>query len=212
MDILKKISESLQLGDDVKVSVLTKEALEEKIPPKEILDNSLISSMNIIGNKYKVHEIFLPEVLLAAKAMYAGMDVLKPMFIQEGIPTIGKVVIGSVQGDLHDIGKNLVGIMLKGAGFGVIDLGNNVPPEKFVETAKQENASVIGMSALLTTTMPVMKKVVELLRKEGLRGRIRTIIGGAPVSEAFARAIGADAYGYDSANAVDVVKKLTRRH
>lgn len=211
MDILYKISENLQSGDDAKVSALTKEALEGKIPPKEILDKGLISGMNIIGEKYKVHEIFLPEVLLAAKAMYAGMDVLKPMFIKEGIPTIGKVVIGSVQGDLHDIGKNLVGIMLKGAGFEVIDLGNNVPPNQFVETAKRENATVIGMSALLTTTMPVMKKVVDLLRKEGLRGRIKTIIGGAPVSDAFAKEIGADAYSYDSANAVAVVKRLVRK-
>jgi 5-methyltetrahydrofolate--homocysteine methyltransferase len=208
MDILKEISECLQEGDDEKVSLLTRQAIEEKIPPKEILESSLIGGMNIIGEKYKAHEIFLPQVLLAAKAMYAGMDLLKPMFIKGGMPTMGKVVIGSVQGDLHDIGKNLVGIMLKGAGFEVINLGNNVPPEKFVETAKKENASVIGMSALLTTTMPVMKKTVDLLKKRRLEGRIKVIIGGAPVSEEFAQRIGADAYGYDSTNAVESVKKL----
>ncbi len=208
MDILKEISEYLQQGNNEKVSALTRKAIEEKFPAKEILDNCLIRGMNIIGEKYRVHEIFLPDVLLAAKAMYAGMDVLKPHFLKEGIPTIGKVVMGSVQGDLHDIGKNLVCIMLRGAGFEVIDLGNNVPPEKFVQTARQENATVIGMSALLTTTMLVMKRVVELVREQGLCASIKTIIGGAPVSEEFAREIGADAYGYDSANAVETVKKL----
>ena len=208
MDILKEISECLQQGDDEKVSLLTRQAIEEKIPPREILDKSLIGGMNIIGEKYKAHEIFLPQVLLAAKAMYAGMDLLKPMFIKGEMPTMGRVIIGSVQGDLHDIGKNLVGIMLKGAGFEVIDLGNNVSPEKFVETAKKENASVIGMSALLTTTMPVMQRTVDLLKEEGLGGKIKIIIGGAPVSEEFAQRIGADAYGYDSTNAVESVKKL----
>jgi 5-methyltetrahydrofolate--homocysteine methyltransferase len=199
MDILTEISERLQQGDDESVSVLTKRAMEEKIPPKKILDRGLIGGMNIIGDKYKSREIFLPQVLLAAKAMYAGMDLLRPTFISGGMPTAGKVVMGSVQGDLHDIGKNLVGIMLKGAGFEVIDLGNNVPPERFVETAREENAQVIGMSALLTTTMPVMKGTVDLLKEKGLSGSIRTVIGGAPVSEEFARRIGADAYGYDSA-------------
>jgi len=210
MDILKEISEYLQQGDNERVSPLTKRAVEEEIPPKEILDKALIAGMNIIGEKYRDHEIFLPDVLLAAKAMYAGMDVLKPLFIKEGIPSIGKVVIGTVHGDLHDVGKNLVGIMLKGAGFEVIDLGNNVPPEKFIETAKEENAAVIGMSALLTTTMQVMRRVVELLKEEGLSDRIKTIIGGAPVSVEFAQEIGADAYGYDSSNAVECVKNLIK--
>lgn len=210
MDLVKEILENLQHGDDEKVTALTKKALEEKIQPKDILDKGLIAGMNIIGEKYKTHEIFLPDVLLAAKAMHAGMDLLKPLFIQEGIPTIGKVIIGSVHGDLHDIGKNLVGIMLKGAGFEVIDLGNNVPPEKFIEIAQQVNAAVIGMSALLTTTMPVMKRVVDLLKEKGLSARIKIIIGGAPVSEEFAQEIGADAYGYDSVNAVETVKKLIR--
>jgi 5-methyltetrahydrofolate--homocysteine methyltransferase len=211
MDILKEISECLQRGDDEKVSVLTRQAIEEKISPREILYKGLIGGMNIIGERYKAHEIFLPQVLLAAKAMYAGMDILKPMFIKEGMPTLGKVVLGSVQGDLHDIGKNLVGIMLKGAGFEVIDLGNNVSPERFVETAKNENAAVIGMSALLTTTMPVMQRTVDILKREGLVGKIKTIIGGAPVSEEFAQKIGADGYGYDSANAVEKIKELVRK-
>ena len=210
MDRLKEISENLQQGDDKMVSELTKKAIEEKISPKEILYQGLIAGMNKIGEKYRAHEIFLPDVLLAAKAMYAGMDILKPLFIKEGIPTIGKVIIGTVHGDLHDIGKNLVGIMLKGAGYEVIDLGNNVPPEKFIEVAKEKNAAVIGLSALLTTTMPVMKRVVELLKEKGLSERIKVIIGGAPVSEEFAREIEADAYGYDSASAVETVKRLMR--
>jgi 5-methyltetrahydrofolate--homocysteine methyltransferase len=208
MEILNEISERLQQGDGEKVSKLIRQAVEQKVPPKRILDECLIGGMNIIGEKYKAHEIFLPQVLLAAKAMYAGMDVLRPLFLKEGMPAVGKVVIGTVQGDLHDIGKNLVGIMLKGAGFEVIDLGNDVPPEKFVEAARTEGASIIGMSALLTTTMPVMKRTLELLKEKGLIGKVRTIIGGAPVSEEFARQIGADGYGYDSTNAVECVKRL----
>lgn len=210
MDILKEITISLGQGDDEKVSALTRKGIEEGIPPKEILNKGLIGGMDIVGEKYKSHEIFLPQVLLSAKAMYAGMDLLKPLFIKEGMPNLGKVVIGSVQGDLHDIGKNLVGIMLKGAGFEVINLGNNVPPEKFVETAKKEKAAIIGMSALLTTTMPVMKTVVDLLKESGIGGRVRTIIGGAPVTEEFAQRIGADAYGYDSSKAVECVRKLVK--
>ncbi|MGB7063024.1 MAG: corrinoid protein [Candidatus Zixiibacteriota bacterium] len=208
MEILNEISERLQQGDGEKVSELTRQAVEQKVPPKRILDEGLIGGMNIIGERYKAHKIFLPQVLLAAKAMYAGMDVLRPLFLKEGMPAVGKVVIGSVQGDLHDIGKNLVGIMLKGAGFEVIDLGSDVSPEKFVEAARTKGASIIGMSALLTTTMPVMKRAVELLKEKGLSGKIRTIIGGAPVSKEFAQKIGADAYGYDSTNAVESVKRL----
>jgi 5-methyltetrahydrofolate--homocysteine methyltransferase len=210
MEILNEISERLQQGDGEKVSELTRQAVEQKVSPKTILDEGLIGGMNIIGERYKAHEIFLPQVLLAAKAMYAGMDLLRPLFVKEGMPSVGKVVIGSVQGDLHDIGKNLVGIMLKGAGFEVIDLGNDVPPEKFVEAARTEGASIIGMSALLTTTMPVMKRTVDLLEEKGLRSKIRIIIGGAPVSEEFAQQIGADGYGYDSTNAVESVKRLVR--
>ncbi len=187
---------------------LTNEAIAEGIPAKEILDNGLIAGMDIIGEQFRKHEIFLPEVLLAARAMYAGMDQLKPLFAKEGIPSIGKVVLGTVQGDLHDIGKNLVGIMLKGAGFNIIDLGKDVPPEEFVETAVREGAEVIGMSTLLTTTTPMMTQVIELLKEKGLDSTIKTIVGGAPVSEELARDIGADSYGYDAASAVDRVKEL----
>jgi 5-methyltetrahydrofolate--homocysteine methyltransferase len=164
--------------------------------------------MNVVGELFRRHEIFLPEVLLAARAMQRGIDLLKPLMIGEGIPAVGKVVIGTAHGDLHDIGKNLVGIMLKGAGIEVIDLGNDVSAERFVDAAVEAGAPVIGISALLTTTMSSMKGVVDLLRERGLAGKIRTIIGGAPVSKDFADEIGADAYGYDAANAVEQVKSL----
>ncbi len=209
MEILNQISQHLQMGDDTKVAELTKSALDQHKSPLEILNDGLIAGMNIIGDQFRAHEIFLPDVLLAAKAMYAGMDLLKPMLIEEGIPSRGKVVIGSVQGDLHDIGKNLVGIMLKGAGYEVIDLGNDVAPEKFVDTAKGNNARIIGMSALLTTTMTVMKQVVDIIKREELSGQIKTIIGGAPVSKAFADEIGADEYGYDVGHAVERIKAMT---
>ena len=208
MEIMKQIAQCLEAGDDAGVPPLVRQALAEGVAAKTILDDGLITGMNTVGEKFRVHDIFLPDVLLAAKAMYAGMDVLKPLLINAGIASRGRVVIGSVQGDLHDIGKNLVGIMLKGAGFEVIDLGNDVAAEKFVAAAKDHDALVIGMSALLTTTMPVMREVVDLLKTENLCGRIKTIIGGAPVSQGYADEIGADAYGYDCAQAVAGVKKL----
>jgi 5-methyltetrahydrofolate--homocysteine methyltransferase len=211
MELLHEISTSLQTGDDSKVYELTVKAVEEGIPPKTILDDGLIAGMNVIGEQFRKHEIFLPDVLLAARAMYAGLDHIKPLFLKEGISSIGKVVLGTVQGDLHDIGKNLVGIMLRGAGFDIIDLGKDVAPETFIETAEREEAALIGMSTLLTTTTPVMSRVIELLNKRGLDGQIHTIVGGAPVSEELAREIGADSYGYDAANAVEVVKTLLGR-
>ncbi len=208
MDYLNEISKQLQLGNDEKVFELTKEAIENNVDPKSILDDGLISGMNIIGEQFRIHEIFLPDVLLAAKAMYSGMELLKPHFTKDGIPTIGKIVIGTVHGDLHDLGKNLVGIMLKGAGFEVIDLGKDVPPKKFIETADKENADLIGMSALLTTTLPTMKEVTHLLKEYNLNGKIKTIIGGAPVTKEYAMEIGADAYGYDAANSVIIAKEI----
>jgi len=208
MDIARQIAESLIRGDDQKVAELTRVAVEQGTPPKHILDTALIGAMAVVGERFKAHEIFLPDVLLAAKAMYAGMDVLKPLMVKDDVPLLGRIIMGTVQGDLHDIGKNLVGIMLRGAGFEVVDLGNDVPPTRFVDTALAQDASIIGMSALLTTTMPVMGKVVKLIRERGLHGRVKTIVGGAPVSETFAREIGADAYGFDAASAVDCVKSL----
>lgn len=208
MSVLAQITENVLAGDDENVSHLTLQAIAAGLPPKQILDDGLIAGMTAVGVKFKCQEVYLPDVLMAAQAMNAGLEHLKPLLIKEGIPSLGKVVLGSVQGDLHDIGKNLVGVMLKGAGFEVIDLGNDVAPERFVQTAQEHGAPVIGMSALLTTTMPGMGKVVGLLRTQGLNGRIKTIVGGAPVTEKFAREIGADAYGFDAANAVERVKTL----
>jgi 5-methyltetrahydrofolate--homocysteine methyltransferase len=211
MELLKQISECLQRGEEEKIAELTQEAIDQNLPVQQILDDGLIAGMTAVGNKFKIHEIFLPDVLLAAKAMYVGMDLLKPLLIEEDIPSRGKIVLGTVQGDLHDIGKNLVGIMLKGAGFEVIDLGNDVSARKFVDTAETESAPIIGLSALLTTTMPVMKEVVELVRERGLSEKINIVIGGAPITEQYARDIGADAYGFDGVNAVDCVVGLMQR-
>lgn len=210
MELLDQLKDSLQKGDSEQVSRLTRQGVDDKIDVKTILDDGLIAGMNIVGTKFKEHEIFLPDVLLAAKAMYAGMDILKPLMIKEGIPTVGKVVIGTVHGDLHDIGKNLVGIMLKGAGFEVIDLGRDVPAEKFIGAAVESDAKVIGMSALLTTTMPVMKRVIELAKERGIYDTVKIIVGGAPLSEEYAEQIGAHAYCYDGINAVDRVKEFVK--
>jgi 5-methyltetrahydrofolate--homocysteine methyltransferase len=208
MEILSEISKQLEAGNDDKVYELTNDAIGSKIDPKIILNDGLISGMNVIGEQFRKHEIFLPDVLMAAKAMYAGMELLKPHFIKDGIPTLGKIVIGTVKGDLHDLGKTLVGIMLKGAGFEVIDLGKDVPPEKFIKTAIDESAQLIGMSALLTTTLPVMQEVIHLLKQNNLNSKIKTIIGGAPVSKEYAEQIGADAFAFDASNSVIIAKEL----
>jgi len=196
MEILVRIAESLEKGNPDEVLSLTKEAMAEKISAVTILNEGLIAGMGVVGRKF------------AAKAMYAGMEELKPLLVEEKAPTRGKVVLGSIQGDLHNIGKNLVGIMLKGAGYDVIDLGHDVSPEDFVDTAVKEGAQLIGMSALLTTTMANMRKTVGLLKERGLDGKVLVIVGGAPLSEDFAESIGADAYAFDAASAVDRVNEL----
>jgi len=208
MDIFQQIGDSLQNGDTDGVQTLVRSALDTGVKPLEILNSGLIPGMNRVGEKFRAHEIFLPDVLLAARAMHCGIDLLKPLMIKEGIPNLGKIVIGTVRGDLHDIGKNLVAILLKGAGFEIIDLGHDVPPEKFIKTAMSEKANIIGMSALLTTTMPVMKKVVDLARAEGIYGKVRIMIGGAPVTAEYARQIGADAYCFDGMKAVDTARQF----
>jgi 5-methyltetrahydrofolate--homocysteine methyltransferase len=211
MDTRRQLSEALQAGDPDRVAALTREAIESGGDPQAILNEGLIAGMALVGEKFKAHEIFLPDVLLAAKAMYAGMDLLRPILIRSDLPTVGRIVIGTVQGDLHDIGKNLVGIMLKGAGFDVLDLGRDVPAERFVAEAEQSHADVIGMSALLTTTMPGMTQVIALAQQRGLRPRTKIIVGGAPLSSDYARQIGADAYCFDCMSAVDCVKRLVGR-
>ena len=208
MEILNEIGQSLIAGDDRRVTELVARAIESEVPTTEILDEGLIGGMNVVGDRFRKHEMFLPEVLLAARAMAAGVDLLKPLLIAEEVPSRGKVVLGSVQGDLHDIGKNLVAIMLEGAGFEVVDLGIDVPAARFVDTAVAENAAVIGVSSLLTTTMAGMRGVVELVEERGLAGKVKVIVGGAPLSAEFARSIGADGFAYDAANAVETVTNL----
>ena len=209
MDVLQQISECLQRGEHDKVADLTRQAIDAGTSAAQILNEGLLAGMDVVGRRFGAHEIFLPEVLLAARAMKAGVDLLEPLLIAEDVPSLGKVVIGTVKGDLHDIGKNLVGIMLEGAGFEVIDLGSDVTAERFVETAESEGATVVGLSALLTTTMTGMKDVVELVRSRGLQDTVKVIVGGAPLTRSFADDIGADAYAFDAANAVERIRELT---
>jgi len=205
---LNAMAENLFNGKADKVKELVQAAVDEGLGPEEILKNGLIKGMNEVGVKFKANEIYVPEVLIAARAMHAGMSILEPLLAEAGIEPIGKIAIGTVKGDLHDIGKNLVVMMLKGAGFKVEDVGIDVPAEKFVQVVKEKNLHLVGLSALLTTTMPSMKDVVEALKKEGLDGTVKTMIGGAPVTQSYADEIGADGYAPDAASAVDKAKEL----
>lgn len=211
MEILEQIGTFVQQGRMKDVAQKAQQALDEGIPARQVLEEGLMSGMAVIGEKFKRDEVYVPEVMIAAHAMNAGIDVLKPALADEGASTaLGKAVIGTVQGDMHDIGKNLVRIMLEGKGIEVIDLGVNVPAEKFVQTAIDEDAKVIVCSALLTTTMPVMADVVKEAEKKGVRDQVKIMIGGAPVTEGFCREIGADRYTDDAASAADVaVEYLT---
>lgn len=208
MNELKEIGENLLNGQAPKVRELTQAALDKGIEIEKILNEGLIAGMMEVGERFKRGEIYLPEVLFAARAMKAGMEVLEPLLLSAGAQPIGKIILGTVKGDVHDVGKNLVGIMLKGAGFEVIDLGVDIAPEKFIDAAKEQGARLIGMSALLGTTIPVMKSTIEALEAAGLKGQIRTMIGGAIVSQSYADKIGADGYAPDAASAVDKAKEL----
>ena len=208
MELLARIADQLDKGQALAVAELTAQAIADDVPAASILNGGLIVGMDVVGEKFRNHQVFLPHVLLAAKAMHAGLDLLKPLLVQQDVPPAGKAVLGTVRGDQHDIGKNLVGIMLEGAGFEVIDLGTDVGPADFLAAAREHGARVIGMSALLTTTMPVMKEVIDLVESEGLKGHLRTVVGGAPVTEQYAREIGADAYAFDGVSAVDRVRDL----
>lgn len=205
-DIINEISELLQKGRAKNVKALVEEALEQGVDPKEILNDGLLAGMMIVGGKFKRNEVFVPEVLVAARAMTAGLTVLEPKLVEVGNEPIGKAVIGTVKGDLHDIGKNLVAMMLKGAGFEIIDVGTDVDADTFIAKAEEANADVICMSALLTTTMPYMKDVIDALNEKGLRDKYVVMVGGAPVTEDFAQQIGADYYTADATTAAEVAK------
>lgn len=207
---LKELSEVLFRGDVLKVKELTQIALREEVEPKEILEQGLIKGMSIVGVKFKNNEIFLPEVLLASRAMYGGLELLQPKLIKSGVKAVGKVIIGTTKGDLHDIGKNLVVMMLKGGGFEVIDLGIDVSPEKFLRASQKYKPDIVGISALLTTTMIGMADVLTILKKAGLRNKIKVMIGGAPVTQEFADEIGAEGYAPDAASAVDKARELLK--
>jgi 5-methyltetrahydrofolate--homocysteine methyltransferase len=208
MVVFENLTESIFQGNESKVREIVEQSIKRNVSVKDILYNGLIESMNMIGVKFKNGEFFIPEVLRAAKAMKAGIEVIRPLFDKSGVEPLGKVVIGTVNGDLHDIGKNLVSMMVEGSGFEVIDIGISAPPEKFVESVKVNGAKLCMMSALLTTTMPAMKTTIEALQKAGLRGMVKTMVGGAPVTQKFANDIGADGYGSNAADAVEVAKKL----
>lgn len=203
---LKALADAVIKGDQGTAVEITKAALSEGTAAKSVLDEGLIAGMDVVGARFKKNEIYIPEVLIAARAMKMAMEVLEPALAKAGVEPIGKLIIGTVQGDLHDIGKNLVAMMLKGAGFEVIDLGVDVSPEKFVEEAKSNGVQLIGMSALLTTTMPGMEKTIKALQDAGVAAKV--MVGGAPVTESFAQKIGAQGFAPDAASAVDTAKSL----
>jgi len=207
-DILEKIASNLYDGQAEEVAELVQKALDQDMPAGEILAGGLIAGMDEVGKDFKAGDLFVPEVLIAARAMRAGMGILRPLLAESGVPSAGKYLIGTVQGDLHDIGKNLVKMMLEGAGFETIDLGTDVQPDVFVDAVREHQPRIVGMSALLTTTMVNMKTIIEALEEAGLRSSIKIMVGGAPVTAAFADEIGADAYAPDAASAVDAARGL----
>ena len=208
MSILTDISENMQRGKAKIVKELVQQAIDRGIPAQQILEEGLLSGMSVIGEKFKNNEIFVPEVLVAARAMNAGSELLKPLLMENGVKASGKVCIGTVRGDLHDNGKNLVKMMMEGKGLEVIDLGVDVAPETYVETAKNQGCQIICCSALLTTTMSVMGDVVKAAEAAGIRDKVKIMIGGAPVTEAFCQQIGADKYTPDGATAADTAVAL----
>ena len=210
MSVLNEISENLQKGKAKIVKELVQQAIDDGISAQEILEQGLLSGMNVIGEKFKKNEVFVPEVLVAARAMNQGAALLKPFLSESGVESVGKVCIGTVKGDLHDIGKNLVKMMMEGKGLEVIDLGTDVAPETYVKTAIEQNCQIICCSALLTTTMPVMGEVVKEAEKAGIRDKVKIMVGGAPVTETFCEQIGADKYTTDAASAADAAVEFCK--
>jgi 5-methyltetrahydrofolate--homocysteine methyltransferase len=206
--IFERLSTAILEGNEERIPKLVQKGLDEGLAPKDILDNGLIVGMNEVGARFKRGDMFVPEVLMSAKAMQAGLELLRPHLIASGAKLMGTIVIGTVKGDLHDIGKNLVGMMCEGAGFEVIDLGFNVAPEKFVEAIKKHQPDIVGMSALLTTTMRAMGYTIKAIEEAGLRNEVKIMVGGAPVDAEFAERIGADGYGSNAPTASELAKRL----
>jgi len=208
MALYEQIADEVVKGKADAVKELVNKAISDGISAEDILNNGLVAGMNIVGEKFKNNEFFIPEVLVSARAMTAGLGILNPLLAEANVKAKGKVVIGTVKGDLHDIGKNIVGMMLQGAGYEIVDLGADVPKEKFIESVEKEDAQLVGMSALLTTTMIYMQEVIQGLKDAGLRDKVRVIIGGAPVTQAYADKIEADGYAPDAASAIDLAESL----
>jgi len=207
-EINERIAESLIAGDVNEVVNLTKEALDKGSKPQEILDEGLLAGMEVVGKRFKADEMFIPEVLRCAKCMHGSMEILRPLLTESGAESAGTFVIGTVKGDLHDIGKNLVSMLFEGAGFDVVDLGIDQPPQAFIDAVKKHKAKLVGLSALLTTTMPMMRETIKALNEAGVRNDIKIMVGGAPVTAAFAKEIGADGFASNAASAVDKGKEL----
>ena len=207
MSILTEVKEATLAGDQGRVSALTKQAIDEGIEADRIIQEGLIGAMVVVGKEFGEGKIYIPEMLIAARAMKSGLEVVKPLLVGGKIKSIAKVVLGTVKGDLHDIGKNLVGMMLEGFGVEVIDLGVDVSPEKFVEALKTHQPQFVGMSALLTTTMTAMEVTIKALEESGLRQNVKVLVGGAPVTQAFADEIGADGFGSSASEAMDLIKE-----
>ena len=205
---LSLLSKAIEEGNREKSVQLTTEALSAGANPQDIVAHGLQAGMGMVGEKFSSGEYFLPDMLMAARAMNACLEVLKPLLAKTGIPTIGKVVIGTVEGDMHDIGKNVVATFLKGSGFEVFDLGNNVPDQKFIDEVREKKPDILGFSAMLTTTMPFMGRIIKALEAGGLRSGIKVIVGGAPVTQDYANYIGADAYAHDGGKSAKVCKQL----
>jgi len=209
--ILEDIAIGVEKGDEVVVGDLTQKAIAEGIAAVDILDKGLVAGMNVVGEKFKNNEVFIPEVLVSARAMKAGMQKVRPLLTDANVRSKGKIVVATVKGDLHDIGKNIVGMLLEGAGYEVTDLGSDVSKEKIMEVVKKEEVDIIGMSALLTTTMTYMKEIIQAVNDANLKDKVKVIIGGAPISQSYADEIKADGYAPDAASAVDLVKGLLGR-
>ena len=206
--IYEQLSTAVMEGDSEKTPGLVQKALNQGLVPKDILDNAMVVGMNEVGVRFKAGDMFVPEVLMSAEAMQAGLKVLRPHLISSGAKLIGKIVMGTVKGDLHDIGKNLVGMMCEGAGFEVIDLGFNIEPEKFIAAIKEHQPQIVGMSALLTTTMRSMGHTIKSLEEAGLRDKVKIMVGGAPVDAEFAKRVGADGYGSNAPAGAELAKKF----
>jgi 5-methyltetrahydrofolate--homocysteine methyltransferase len=211
MPDLKQLYDSVVSGDAKTTQALTQQALAEGVDPLKLVNDYMVPAMDEVGRRFEANEYFVPELLISARAMKAALELIRPLLTARGDQPLGRVAIGTVKGDLHDIGKNLVGSLLEGGGFEVIDLGVNVTPEKFIATVNEKKANIIAMSALLTTTMPAMKTTIDALKQAGVRDKVKVLIGGAPITQKYAEEIGADGYSENAVGAVALAKKAVKR-